>query len=421
VSVDPARLHRLLVRYWDHSLTDAEANELFAMLRTDPVARDSLQHFSLEAMACADGSAVTRPTVAPASWLSRRRLLGALGLLGLSAAGGLAWRWWPEPVDALRVVSLRGAVRLLVAGGRELTVGSIVPPGATVGTGGIGSAATFTYPDGTRIALASDSFLALVGPGRTLLLKTGAVSVEVPPGRDSLVLTTAQAALSRLAGATLTVGHVPLGMLTEFGVHQGRVVVTAPSGAELGEVRSGELLTIRSDGQCDRQRITAAPQEFAWSPARSGPPAWAVGQRVMTLDQPVLRAGIWDDPHSQTDVYQIRSEQRFVRGLFQLDPGAMVRVRYRVERPGLGQLALAVRNLDSRFPESGMLEWGGLLDPPEPPDQWRWLDIRPESMIGTEPTVRLGPPWVAFQLILSTFAEDLGLEVAEFRVKPPGG
>ena len=422
MSPDPARLHRLLVRYWDHTLTDAEAAELFAALRADPAAQDLLQAFSLEAMAAADGSVVAPGRLAdPAPLLTRRRLLGMAGLT--AAVGAVGLRWWPDPADALRVVSVRGVLKLLVAGAREPVVGSVIPSGGTVATDGIGSAAVLAYPDGTTVSLASDSIVTLTGLGRRLLLRKGAVSAEVPDraaGAGDLVLTTAEAVLSRLAGASLTLGSVPLGDLTEFGVHRGRVVVTGPSGAALGEVASGELLTVLADGRCDRQPIPTAPGEYAWTPARPSPPAWAVGKKAATPDGPVVRAAAWDDPDHEAPRYRVQSDARFVRGLFRLDPDAVVRVRYRAARPGAGRLAVAVRTLDSSSPESGTLEWSGPLAPGDGPGGWRWLEAQAGAMTRGDGAPRFDPPWVGFQIILDTGADDLGLELAEIRVTPPG-
>ena len=149
------------------------------------------------------------------------------------------------------------------------------------------------------------------------------------------MLGTAVATLTGLSGAVTTLGHAI--RASEIWVHQGRVTVTDPKGDPLAVVGAGEQLTVRGNG-CRKQRLPKTPDEYAWDLTRPLPDEWAVGTRVAGAGGAVVVPEYWFDPYHGTQMYQIRSHQPWATGFFRLHRDSMVRVRYRAERGGPGQV-----------------------------------------------------------------------------------
>jgi ferric-dicitrate binding protein FerR (iron transport regulator) len=431
---DP-RLDELFVRYWDNALTEAETAELERRLASDPADRDWFRLLTLQAVAAAELSAVARAEAGPppaepvpAGRWSRRRVLGYLGagLAASVAVGVFGRRWWlPEPAPGpapVRLAFVHGEVKVLAGDGAAVAAGRPVPLGGTVSTHGPSSAAVLAFADGTSVALAGDSVLTVAGTSRWLLLRQGNATADVPPqpeGADPFVLATAAATLTGLGGAVATLGYAARAA-TEVGVYQGQVTVSAPSGERLAVVGKGEMLTVGADGDHRKQPIPTTPDEFAWDLSRPLPDGWRVGRREVAVDGPVVRPEFWFDPYHQARMSQIRSNHQWARGFFRLHPESVVRVRYRAERAGPGQVCFCVRTTDTRAPDTGMAEYNGGFAATDP-GEWKWLEVQAADMFDNVNAPKFGPPWVGFLVIFNTYKDDIGLKVAEFRVTRPGG
>jgi ferric-dicitrate binding protein FerR (iron transport regulator) len=427
------RLDELFVRYWDDILTDAEASELERRLAAHPADREWFRFLTLQAVATADLSAVARagagpqPPEAPepsGRW-SRRRALQYLGAgLAASLAVGVLGRrlMTTDTADPVRLTALRGAVEVRTADGmRPTAVGNVLPPGGVVVTRGLNSSAVLGYPDGTSVVLAGDSILTVAATGRRLVLRRGHATADIRPpaaGRTPLTLATTVATLTGLSGAVATLGRTV--RAAEVGVHQGRVTVSDPAGAELAVVREGEMLTVHAGRALHKRPMPAAPDEYAWDLTEPLPDVWPVGRREVRADGPVVVPDLWFDPYHQAEMYQIRSHEPWSTGFFRLFPESVVRVRYRAARTGPGQVCFCARTSDPRTPSTGMLEYDGGFEATGP-GEWRWVEVRAADMLDNKHPPRFGPPWVGFLVIFNTYELDLGLEVAEFRVARPGG
>lgn len=419
------RLADLFIRYWDDALAPAEADELARALAADPAAREAFAAFVRQAVAAADLPAPAPP--AGRRW-SRRRLLGYVGAGGLAAGvagatvAAISRRLWPgEPAAVpVEVVSAAGAVTVRTADGR-VVAGTRVPPGGSVSTHGTGASAVLAYPDGTTVTLFGEA--AVARSGRRLTLSTGTASADVrpaPPGPPPLTLHTAQVTLDDLGGAAVTVGRP--GRDTEVEVHRGRAAAAAPTGEPLDHVHAGEVLTVRADGGHSKSAAAATPAGFAWDLSGPLPDGWRVGRRDDTPLGPVVAPEFWPDPYHQgTRMWQVRSDEPWLRGHVRLDPDSRVRVRYAVDRPGPAQVCFCARTADPRRPDTGMLEWNGAFAPPTD-GPWRELDVRAADLLAppNKHAPAFAPPWVAFLVIVNTYTADLGLRVADFRVDPPG-
>ncbi|QJW97703.1 FecR family protein [Frigoriglobus tundricola] len=449
------RFADLLVRYWDDALAPAEAEELEQRLAADPAAREWLRVFALQVVAAAELRAARPAPERPAPERpaperpaperpaaaaerapterhkpSRRRALWSLGGgLAAAVAAVAGGRWLgtgpSDPAPAadrfVRLTAIRGAVVVRGADGAELPTDGAVPTGSTIATNGPGASVVLLYPNGTNVTLTEDSAVTLGPTDDRLRLDRGALAADVQPplvSGSALTLATSETLITSATKAVVTLTQAV--RLTELGVQHGSVSVTAPGGRWLGAVNGGELLTVRSDGECRKQAHPVAPDEYALDLTRPLPAGWAVGRLAARADRPALVPEFWFDPFHQRQMFQIRSDKAWARGFFRLTPDSVVKVRYRVARPGSGQVCLCVRTPDVRSPDTGMLEWNGHYGAGGADDgSWQTLEIRAGAMLENRYAPQFGYPWVSFLLIFNTFETDLGLQVAEFRVTAP--
>jgi ferric-dicitrate binding protein FerR (iron transport regulator) len=434
-------LEELFLAYWDDTLSDTQSADLTRRLATDPQAREAFEAYCLNAVVAADlpvepvPEPTPEPTDAPSgsgrqSW-SRRRLLQFL-VSGLAAgvAGVLVLRpSRPEPPRpgrdlSIRLGSIQGEVALVAPDGSALPTDGPVVPGSTIRTTGPSTSAVLFFPNGTNLALSGDSDATLSRDGNRLDLHEGVVTADVRPplvGGTTMTLATPWAVMANLREVIMTLDQAP--NVTEVGVRHGSVSVAGPTGRPLGEVRGGELLTLRSDGPPVKGPIPQAPESFAWDLSRPLPRGWGVGPRVVTPDGPGVRTAIYKDPYyGGTPMYQIRSDKQWTRGFFRLDRGSVVRVKYRADRAGRGQVCFCTRMADAGAPDTGVLEWNGTYAA-SAPGNWNVLEVPAEAMLlpPNKHVPKFCQPWVSFLVIFNTFEDDIGLTVSEFRVTGPNG
>src|SRR5947209_13102868 len=118
----------------------------------------------------------------------------------------------------------------------------------------------------------------------------------------------------------------------------------------------GEFITGGARGNRRKGRMPATPDAFALDVSRPLPDDWHVGRREVSVEGPVLRPEFWFDPFHGAVMSQIRSGSRWAQGFFRLYPESVVRVRYRADRPGPGQVVAVVRTGRVADPASGCLE-----------------------------------------------------------------
>lgn len=439
---DDLQLFEQFVRYWDGTLGADDAAGFERRLLEDPEAREAFHHFMLQAVAAADLSAGVpieltadnampdqslpapiEPQAAPATRVSRRRLL-KVAAGGLAAGlGGVGWWAWPKSSEArTRLMAARGSVTVHTPAGMLLPSDGPIPESAVVATHGFGSTIALAYPDGSTVSLVGDTVVHVAAGGLELRLQQGAAAANIRPRADgpSLRLATAQVLLPALSSALITLGQAA--RATDVEVHRGQVSAANSQGEALAVVRAGEMLTVEAGGELHMRKCGATPRQFSWDLTRPLPPGWAVGIWDLGPEEPVLRPESWPDPYyGGTRMFQIRSDHQWTRGFFRLEPDSLIRVRYRAKATGDGQICFCVRTDQSRCPDTGMLEYNGGFHATAA-GEWRWLDIRADKMLeppNTEAPM-FGAPWIGFLVIFNTYEADLGLQVAEFRVTRPG-
>jgi|GEM_PF-3174785 len=430
------RLDELFVRYWDNALTPAEADELAALLASDPGAREWFQFLAAQAVASAELLTVpalgedrmpTLPSrrIESRRW-SRRKILGFIGgglAAGISAVvfGRSFWGDSENRGTGVQILRSQGNVFVREVDGSTNPAAESVPTGATIATQGFSSTATLAYPDGSTVLVLGDSALTVQENGRLLLLQQGTASAELRPREydQRLTLTTSLLTLARVNDTAITVGQGR--QSSEVEVHHGSVSVSAPTGEPLAVVRQGELLTVAANGVHTQQPAPVTPDEFSWDLRVPLPEGWQVGHREVVDGTPVIRCEAWPDPYyNGTVMHQIRSNQQWGRGLFRVVENSTVNVQYRAKRSSpKGQVCFCVRTPDSWRSETGMLEYNSGFEATKP-GEWRWLRIPAASMLPNKHTPAFGAPWIGFLVIFNTFELDVGLEIAEFRISPPG-
>ncbi len=329
-----SRFDELFLRYWDNQFSDSEATEFGKLLATDPLARDWFRANSLHAVTAAELPVAVPSTVPAKRGWSRRRVLQYIGG-GLAAgvtAGLFGRKYLTDPVfPQVRITAARGGVTVTNAAGRSLAPDGPLPVDATVITHGTNSSAVLTFPNGSDVLLAGDSAITFADDHHQLKLIRGSAIADVQPakiGERAISFLTAQALVHAIGSVLLTLTYTV--QATEVGVHTGQVTMADSSGGMIDSVRDGELFTLRSDGRWTKQALNVTPDDYSLDLSKPLPDGWFVGRKFDELSSPVIRPELWFDPYHQAEMYQIRSHNRWAKGLFRLQADSKVTVRYRV-------------------------------------------------------------------------------------------
>ena len=427
----PPRLEELFVRYLDGSLSGAELAELEARLAASTDDQDLFNEFCLQAAVVAEGfAAPLGDDLAKSAGRARRwpRFAAVAACLALAASVLVVMRpGQPEtaPTVADRTAVLAratGAVR--VSGGAADdpgVAGAAVGPGRTVTTRGIDASALLVYRDGTAVTLSGDTEITLTGDaGKRLYVRQGHLAADVRPQPSDAPMTIATPeAEVEVVGTMLSVGRTP--RRTEVGVQEGHARVSRPEGTPLLEVSGGECGVVDAGGAARKDRLPPTPDTYRWRTDRPLPPRWEVGCQT---DDPtagptgrVIAPVLFDDPFIHRKCWQVRSEAEWVRGLFLMHPDSRFRIRYRVDRPGRGQLLTVVRP-DPIGPDRRLCNV--MLAPvpfePAPDGGWRTLELTTADWFPEKQPPDYPLPWLAFLVVFNTYEDDLGLRIAEFAV-----
>lgn len=429
------RLDRLLLKYWDNTLSADEAIELDDRLKSDPAAREWFRWFCTQA-ACAAEWAATRPDpdLGPAGGLpltptrrtvTRRRALAGVGA-GLAAglAGFLVlWRESPsqEDDDVFKLVSVHGQVLSRGLGAVELAVGAVIKPGMYLETLGTNSRAVLARADGSTVTVSAGSTVSMADDSTRLIVRHGSVSATVPSLSQQdpvLSLATPLAVVNTSSGMAITLTSEDTS--TEVQVQLGRVTVSNASGVKLADVNGGERLTVRGGGRHTKERFARTPDDYTLDLTGPLPDGWGVGTREVLSVGPAVAPEWWYDPYHSAVLSQIRSNNQWTRGMVRVHPDSTLTVRYRADRERRGQVCLCVRTERTASATTGVLEWNGTYEACGP-GEWKTIEVSAADLLNCKEAPTFPPPWVGFLLIFNTYDADIGLRVADFRVSRPGG
>jgi ferric-dicitrate binding protein FerR (iron transport regulator) len=412
------RLHDLATRYYDGALTDAELAELSAAVRDSADARQALADLAVLAVGLS-GPVATGPRPARSRrWFRLGWAAGLAAAVGLVAAG----TWWAARTDPETAVGYVAEIERTVGqvvsgpGLRPLTAGAPVLPGQVVRTVGVGSGVTLRCRDGSRLFLAGDTAVSVTedgGPRVAVARGDLAADVADRPDRPFQLTTPEARVAARAARMLVTCGEGE----TRVGVVEGQARLSGPDGGPPLAVDCGERGVVGAGGPARKERSPPTPDEYAWHTDRPLPPRWELGRLADGPGGPAIAPLVWDDPYNRRTCWQVRSENGWTRGLFHIHQDTKFRVRYRVDRPGEGQLLVVVR------PDPPMAGKSFVLLAPVPfepaPGGWRTVELTADDWVPETLAPDMPHPWVAFLVVFNTYEADLGLRVAGFDVRRP--
>lgn len=419
------RLHELLVRYFDHALSPAEAEELDRLLADEPRAEEFIEAFCLQTLATSEPPGAGARWQGPSLRRQRRWVIPVSLAAGfvLVAALFLLVQSRPSPTAARSALLARftGEVRVHKATtGTQTRSGARIDVGDTISTVGVSASAVLAYPDGTSVVLTGDTVVTVGDSpdGRRLVVRQGVVSAEMSAeeSREPFAIETEEAQTFPSLGAKLALSRRPA--QTEVGVTEGHVRVTDPQGDPLMNMNGGEVATVGPDRAATKAATSRPAEEYAWDLAAPLPGGWGLGEREVGPSGAVVRPRFWNDPFIGRPACQIRSDNRWVRGLVALHPESIIRARVKADRPGRGQFLIIAR------PEPAIGHSCAVLQAPWPfateaNGTWQTVELRAADLVPEKPPLNFGPPWIGFLVIFNTYDSDLGLQVSEVRITRP--
>ncbi|CAN5179509.1 hypothetical protein BH10PLA2_BH10PLA2_23090 [soil metagenome] len=224
-------------------------------------------------------------------------------------------------LTGVRLTAVTGDVVVRTASGRKIRPSGDIPAGGSLATFGPVSSAVVTCFDGSEFSFTGDSEVAVLASGTKMLLLQGTATANIPRHRpDSGVVTlqTVHASLNRMSDVLMTMARTSHG--TEVGVQKGMVAVDSPAGQSLDIVHAGELLTVHSGGDRNKQLAPLTPDRFAWDLGRPLPSGWNVGVREKSPDGAYILPDMWLDPYYQVEMCQIRSDKQWACGFVRIFP-----------------------------------------------------------------------------------------------------
>jgi ferric-dicitrate binding protein FerR (iron transport regulator) len=428
-------LERLLNSLADGLLSKDEEARLADILRGDAVARRRYRHWmTLHAAlmwdyaATAADNVATRPgTPGKRSWrmaaaiAAALLLVAGLSLLWLRSQGPhvQAIAWVEEVQGTVSWSNGTGAASVSIEAGMRA-------PGGTLVLEGEDALAQLRFDDGTLVTLSGESELGFSQDGqKRLALRRGTLNARVQPqpvGRPLLVRTPtaevevvgtefAMSAQSNETQLNVETGSVKLrrlmdGQIVEVNSRQSVVASLTATQLKPAATKAASLQW--------RQTFDQAPppaKQGSWLRAGNGLPgrmratAYVAGRRKDGTT--VIHHGVGVDPPTVGP-----------GGFVTLGKESVVRVRYRMERAALLVCFLSCQRTETGFAGNFLL----LHPVPKTPADaggWRVATL-PVAAAQAIPTEKYPSP-VGTQLrmlIIQTFEQDVGLEVAEVEIAP---
>lgn len=439
-----AELDSLLAALADDRLSSEERARLTRFLEVEPEVRDyyirfmamcsDLHDYAATALSAAeDHRGATAPaTAAFRTALGRRRrhwrvaaVAAGVGVVVLAVALGLV-RWSLRPETAQhrvavvvgRFESLAGWVEVAdgLAAANPAEPRQFVRIGQTVAAKGAEAQATIRLEDGTALMIAGDTRVVFPenDPDR-FHVEFGNVTAVVPPrpADRPLVISTSEATAVVL-GTQLAVSR-DAGR-TRITVIEGNVRLTRFSDRRSVTLAAGH--TAEVSAHADLGPVPRGETPGYWSlDFRDGlPPGWQTGQLVFDDLPPgswaaVRAVGIVDQAQRGQKRYQIRSDNAWTDGLFEVHRDTWIHVRYRLERPGTFLIYVVCRQRDFGEPVATVLTSGNLRQT----EAGRWhthtLPVSSFHRTRTGDTVPLDGQLVAFLLVFDSPEHNPGLTV----------
>ena len=422
--------HELLAAFLDDALTESQADELRNWVESDPanlawfsenVAREELLRdviVSKESLAEA-----TRPERGPSLVRPSPVQLITTCAIGVCLVGAVLWALIPNAGRSISLTLVRanGKVTVLDAENqrRRLNVGESIPKGNTLVTGD-GSRATFADENLGTIALVGASQMSVTeSSSNSLRIDHGVMlaSIAAQPRHRPFTIRTPSAEATVL-GTSFAINADP--DQTVLQVNRGNVRFRRLSDSRSLDVNPDQIVRAEASDVHELQaaRVVNAPAEWNAAPGISDNARWL---------------GRWSTEHvltaSPRTVFvkeQEIEEEHFHAGISNVYPGfvkltdeSVISVRYRIDRPI--NLGVFVSTHASSWDFTGNFQ-AYIEHLKAPPDTagWRTMAIPIRSFTA------LAHSGLAFRsgcevstIYVTSYAEDVGLEISELRVHLP--
>jgi ferric-dicitrate binding protein FerR (iron transport regulator) len=431
-----AALDDLIVRYWDDDLSPEELGALNRALAASADARAVFREYCLQALAIGEQFAVervaatagtvagaARPAAVRRAWVPPA-VIAAL----LVAAGVVVWARRdaaeappPEPAAIARVEDFTGLVR--VSGGDGDTAPALpdqpLYSGQTVTLAGHDGSAGIRFTDGTRLVLYGDTAVQVAdGDHKVVRVSRGNVAADVrpqPPDRPMILAT--PAAEVRVLGTKLSLSET--NHKTEVAVVRGEVRLTRLSDRQSVDLSTGQVATaVRGSKKLLLSRLTDLPDSYTMDLERV-PADWGAGERIFDGLPPGSRVGMRAAPYNTPEFgtqYQVRSQNAWTAGLFELHPDSWLHVRFRADRARFFHVLLVARG-DDPTNKRGVVFEAPQFWQRRPPGEWHEVSVplaRVKVLGKSPPEYQL--PLVVYKVIVNSHLDDVGLAIDRLRV-----
>lgn len=424
-----SRHHDLIAAYLDDSLTEGQAAELDVWLKSDPAnirqfvlanAREeqlreavavSLPHRHVVAAKTLDSGSIPRKFQATAITVCTAAVLVTMA----------AWLvvQHPDGNEMATLVHTSGAVSLRDDNDRRvrnLKIGAQVAAG-TLTVEGEGSQAEFTFADHSTFTLSGGAELRLRdGYGKQLFLKSGTLLASVsrqPVGKPLRVRTPTAEAIVLGTSFAMNAANAE----TFLRVNSGTVELHRLADEQSLKVSEHEQARASDDATQPMRPEAVRPLPTTWiaNPASSQVANWTGNWTDGKFLAAIPRTVYIREPGVRENHFHAGATNGFP-GLVTLSENSAVRVRYRTQRPLNVGIFVVTHTESGAFSGNFQAYIQQHLTPPDA-DGWREATVPLATFIPIQGSSHsFTPGCVASTLFVTTYAADVGLEVAELEV-----
>lgn len=421
-----SRGKELISKFLDDDLCESEIAEFEAWLIAD---KDNLQQFvdtvardeQLRRMVSVAKSPTIQQHQQPAREKSRPRIPQVAKWMTVACLV-LVTTWFVLPSqNNASVVTFEGSsgpvsLRTLKGGQSGLQSGETFTVG-TLQIGGEGTRAKFSYDDGSRLSIAGGAEIEFAHDhGKKLVLQRGTMQAKISP----------QPKKSPLIVLTPTAEAIVKGTAFVVDSSDSETLLQVDEGTlQIRRLADDQTLMLAQNEEVIAQRDAVDPLESR--PVKPLPTTWKATPK---LAGNVNWKGNWSDDGilkaEATEIFRkdIRAKENHYHagvhddfpGLFRLEENSAIRIRYRINTPLNVGLFLSTHSKTWNF--TGNFQ-AYIVQDLTPPDEngWRTATV---PLTSFNPTQRTGfkfqPGTVAATIFATTYASDVGLEVAELEV-----
>lgn len=417
----------LIERYLDDSLTDEQAIEFQTWLKASDenvkkFALASARNEQLRAIVAAEEEGVVATASGSRDSKPRGMLRPGTAARGMTAACLLIAGIWlfSSPAHSAPQVSLVGSNSpVSLRSGQEpqrwLNTGDSFTTGTLV-TENDATRARFAYVDGTVFTLRGETELTLEDdPGKRLVLSKGLLLAEVlPQPRQQPMKVLTPTAEATVLGTTFALNAETNETLLQ--VRDGEVTLRRLIDDREATARNNEqLLALQTGDQpLQAEPITDVPASWKASSKRTPGQTWLGTWNDEGVLKAVPRKILLKKPGVEEEHFHagIRSE---IPGVVTLEKDSEIRIRYRTAKPINVGLFLSTRSATWDF--TGNFQ-AYLVEEENPADAdgWRTGTVPATSLLPMGAKIPFQPGCVVSTILATTYAQDAGLEVAEFEV-----